>query len=191
MTAQIPDSFLLLDQKSSIVGVHGGSLFNPLEYNLQPLPRITSCWRGYVCTYKILHNKLVLDMLQVNLGSEGPAINQIRPIFSNTTMFDNTYNELRLSMDFTGDLVVAEGFIRELYVHMGFHPAWKYETVLKLTVSQGNLLDIKDVSGEIAELRSKMTSQPLQPGQDAPGEAVEKWIASTFRQDHEHFDEND
>ena len=190
MTAQIPDSFLHEDKKISIVGVHGGSLFNPLEYDLQPLPRITSCWRGYVCMYMNFHNKLVLDTLQVNLGNEGPVIHRIRPVFSNTGMFDNTYNDMNLPIDYTGELLVAEGFIRDLYVHMGFHPAWKHETVFKLTVSHGSVLDTKDVSQEMAVLRNKMKSQPLQPGREASQEEVEKWIASTFRQDHGIFDEN-
>ncbi len=96
MTAQIPDTLLLQDQKLSIVGVNGMGLFDPLHYDMQPLPRITNCWRGYVCTYKTLYNKLLLATLEVNLGREGPAINEIRPVFSRENTFDNRYHELNL-----------------------------------------------------------------------------------------------
>ncbi len=184
MTAQINDSFLFQDQKFSIAGVNGGSLFHPAAYGMQPLPRITSCWRGYVCTYQTQYNKLFLDTLQINLGQDGPLINNTRPEFSTAGTFDNIYHDLHLHIDFTGGMLVANGFIQTLYVHMGFHPAWKYETVHELVFSQGTLLETKDVSRQMAELRDKMTRQPLQPGTDVPGLELEDWIASTFKRSY-------
>jgi hypothetical protein len=184
MTAQMNDAFLLQDKRFSIVGVNGSGLFDPLIYNMQPLPRITSCWRGYVCTYKTLDNRLLLDSLLVNLDQEGPAINDIRPAFSNQGTFNNTYNGIKLQMDFTGGILVAYGFIQQLYVHMGFHPAWKYETVFELILSQGNVLDTRNVSSEMAQLRDKMTRQPLQPDRNTSKQEIEEWIASTFKRDY-------
>lgn len=166
MTAQIHDSFLLQDKTYSVVGVNGGSLFHPQDQSMQPLPRITSCWRGYVCTYKISDSKLLLDSLQVNLAHEGPAINNIPPVFSSRGTFDNIYKDIHLRMDFTGGILVADGFIHNLYVHMGFQPAWKYETVFELTFSQGTLLDTTDVSRRMAGLRDAMTRQPSPSGPD-------------------------
>ena len=184
MTAQMSDSFLLEEKKLSLVGINGSGLFNPSDYNLQPLPRITSCWRGYVCTYKTFHGKLMLDSLLINLDHEGPAINKTHPSFSNQGTFNNKYSDLDLVMDFTGDLLVAQGFIQQLYVHMGFHPAWKYETVLELNVSQGNVLETKDVSGNMAEVRHRMSRRPLQPNRDASKQEIENWIESTFKRNH-------
>jgi hypothetical protein len=183
MTAQINDSFLFQDQKFSLVGVNGGDLFHPATYGMQPLPRITSCWRGYVCTYKTQYSNLILDTLQSNLGQEGPLINHLRPVFSAST-FDNIYHDLNLHIDFSGGMLVASGFLQELYVHMGFHPAWKYETVFELVFLQGILLETKDVSRQMAELREKITRQPLQPGRDASGQELEDWIASTFKRSY-------
>src|SRR5215207_4062257 len=184
MTAQMNDSFVLQDEKFSIVGGNGSGLFHPSDYIMQPLPRITSCWRGYVCTYKALHYKLLLNILLVNLDHEGPAINNIHPVFSYQATFNNTYNDLDLHMDFTGDILVARGFIQQLYVHMGFHPVWKYETVFELNVSQGHVVKTKDVSEKMAELRDKMSRQPLQPNRGASKQKIENWIASTFKKDH-------
>jgi hypothetical protein len=181
MTAQINDSFLFQDQKFSIVGVSDENLFHPAEYGKQPLPRITSCWRGYVATYAILDDKLVLSMLQVNLGREGPPVHNVRPAFSTQGTFDNIYRNIDLPVDFSGGMLVANGFIQSLYVHMGFHPAWKYETVLDLIFSQGTLLETRDVSRQMAEMREKMTQQPLQPGREAPRQKLEDWIVSTFK----------
>ena len=184
MTAQINDWFLFQDQKFSLVGVKGGNLFHPAAYGMQPLPRMTSCWRGFVCTYKTLDNALLLDTLQINLGQEGPLINHLQPVFSTTSTFDNIYPDLNLHIDFTGGMLVASGFIQALYVHMGFHPAWKYETVFELTFSQGSLLETKDVSERMAELRKEMAQKPLQPGPDTPRKKLEDWIASTFKRSY-------
>lgn len=184
MTAQMVDSFLLEEQKFSMVGVNGSGLFNPLSYNMQPLPRITSCWRGYVCTYRTLHHKVVLDTLLVNIDHEGPSISSIHPLFSNQSMFNNTYNNLNLPMDFTGGILIAQGFIQQLYVHMGFHPAWKYETVCELSISHGDVMETKDISAQMADLRNKMTRQPLAPDAGASKQEIENWIASTFKRNY-------
>jgi hypothetical protein len=184
MTAQMTDSCLMEDQHFSIVGLNGSELFDPHVHEMNPLPRITSCWRGYVCTYKTLHNKLLLSELKINLGQPGPVLNDVSPVFEPKSTFDNIYGELNLSMGFTGGILIAYGFLRELYVHMGFHPAWKYETVFELNFSQGNMIERRDISQQMAELRHKMTRQPLQPGADASKQELEAWIASTFKMDY-------
>ena len=184
MTAQINDSFLIQEQKFSLVGVNGENLFHPAEYGMQPLPRITSCWRGFACTYATLQNKLLLDTLQANLGREGPAVNHRTPVYSPKNTFDNIYDRLALQIDFSGGMLVASGFIQELYVHMGFHPAWKYETVFELIFSHGNLLETNDASRQMAELRKKLSRQPLQPGPDASSREIDEWIASTFKRSY-------
>jgi hypothetical protein len=162
MTAQIHDSILLEDKKFSIVEVNGNELFNPVDFDLHPFPTITSCWRGYVCTYKTLYDKLLLYKLEVNLHEQGPAIHNVEPLFSKAT-FNNTYNDLNMSVDFTGEILAGDKFIRELYVHMGFHPAWKFETVYELVISHGQVLNTKDISEQMARLREQMTRQPLDP----------------------------
>jgi hypothetical protein len=128
-----------------------------------------------------VHNKLLLDTLQVNLSQEGPVIQNVHPEFPAKGLFNHVYHELDLSMNYSGGMLVADGFIRELYVHMGFHPAWKYETVFELVFSQGTLLETKDVSQRMAELRKEMMQKPLQPGPDTPRKKLEEWIASTFK----------
>jgi hypothetical protein len=181
MTAQIPDTFLLQDQKFSIVGVNGSGLFDPLQYNMQPRPRLTSCWRGFVCTYKTLYNKFLLDALQVNLQHEGPAINTVKPVFSQQGTFENTYSSLNLPVDFTGGILTAREFLQGLYVHMGFHPAWKYRYVFELVISHGDVIETRDVSERMQEIRHEMVKSPLEPDADATREQIDDWIASTFK----------
>ena len=185
MTAQIPDSLLLQDLKLSIVGVNGEGLFDPLAHDLLPVPRITSCWRGYVCTYKTLANKFLLDSLQINLKGEGTALNGVGPVFSGENTFDNTYQHLNLSMDFSGGILAAGDFIRQLYVHMGFHPAWKYRTVFELVISHGAVLETRNVSEQMEQVRNQMAKSPLEPGVKATPEQIKKWVAATFKLEYD------
>ena len=184
MTGQMHDSFLFQERKFSLVGENGESLFHPAEHGMQPLPRLTSCWRGFVCTYKIHSNQLLLDILQINLDGEGPPVNGINPVFPSTGMFNNVYNKIDLHMDFTGGILIATGFIQQLYVHMGFHPAWKYENVFELAFSHGDLLETRDVSLQMSKLRQKMNDQPLQPARDSSRQEIDEWIASTFNKSY-------
>ena len=74
--------------------------------------------------------------------------------------------------------------IQQLYVHMGFHPAWKFGTVVELIVDRGWVVDVRDVSAEMQAIRSKMVEGPMQPGAGATEEEVRDWIESTFRLDY-------
>ncbi len=40
-----------------------------------------------------------------------------------------TDSNLPAPISFTGGLPIAADFIQELYVHLGFHPAWKFREV--------------------------------------------------------------
>ncbi|RPJ21339.1 MAG: hypothetical protein EHM33_26420 [Chloroflexi bacterium] len=184
MTAQIPDVLLLQERTLSIVGVNGMGLFDPYAINLQPVSHITSCWRGYVCTYKTLYNKLLLDALQINLNHAGLAINDVWPVLSRESTFDNTYGDLNLPVDFTGGILAASDFIQQLYIHMGFHPAWKYKIVFELILSQGYVIETRDVSERMQEIRNEMIKSPLEPGVNATKGQIEEWVASTFKLDY-------
>jgi hypothetical protein len=184
MTAQIPDTLVLPDRSLSIVGVNGAGLFDPLGHDMQPAPHVTSCWRGYVCTYKTFYNKFLLDSLQINLQREGPALNDIKPVFSGKNTFDNMYNNLNLPVDFSGGILAAGDFIQQLYVHMGFHPAWKYRTVFELILSHGYVMETRDVSAQIEHIRKEMVKSPLEPGVHATKEQIQEWVAGTFQLDY-------
>jgi hypothetical protein len=196
MTAQIPDSLLLENRKLSLVGVNGGELFNPSRFGLSPFPSFTACWRGFVCQYKVRDARLMLDQLQVSLaapaepgqrsafvGQAGPAINGISPVFPNEAFppLNNRYEALNLEVQFSGGLLAGAGFLRELYVHMGFHPAWKYETVYELITFDGQVSEVRDVSQGMAAIRDAMGKRAIQPDLDVDEQDLRSWIESTFK----------
>ena len=70
MTAQMPDNIQLENETFSIQGVHGQGLFAPKHFDL-PVTRISSaCWRGYVATYSVKDEHLVLRELLANFDPE-------------------------------------------------------------------------------------------------------------------------
>ena len=171
MTAQFNDLFLYRDIEFALAGVSEGNLFDPAQFELHPIAASTACWRRYIAFFALSDSYLILDRLFVNLPGEGteeqiyakgPSINGIRPLIKQTSfkgglqLFNNHYENLNYRLDYTGGLLLGHEFIRELYVHMGFHPAWKYKTVIELIFENGLLTRQSDRSERMAEFRQRI-----------------------------------
>jgi len=166
MTAQIDDRFRYREREYSVAGISEGELFAPSHLGLEPTGTCSACWRGYQAVFALDGSRLVLDELHVNLlkpgkrykREEGPVINGVKPSGwrGEHDWFSNHYEGLHYPLGYTGGLLLADGFIEELYVHMGFHPAWKYERVVELTFDAGILKDELDRSERMAEIREKL-----------------------------------
>ena len=90
-----------------------------------------------------------------------------------------------MGIQFTGAILIADDFIEELYVHMGFHPAWKFRKVVELIFETGKVMDIRDISKQIEQIRSELVKQPLQPSLADGQEKIKAWIKSTFSLDYD------
>ena len=193
MTAQFPDQFLFNDMEYSVAGIHGAPPFNPEKLGLNPAATCTACWRGYVATFAIREEQLVLARLSIQLGNMGegrtfipqvgPEINGREPALpvDQHPLFNNVYDNLDLPLQFSGGLLIARDFIHELYVHMGFHPAWKFNEVWELIFDEGHVESSENVSEKVAVLRQKMKQNSLIP---PSREKQLKWIDDAFRLDY-------
>lgn len=157
MTAQASDGFDYGDQHYSIAGVRGRGLFEPKRHKLRPVSRATLCWRGYTCRYAMQENRLILVDLRIGLNQSAPVLFGIEPEVpkSQHPIFNAIYTNINHPIGYTGGLLIATGFIQELYVHMGFHPAWKYEEVHELIFEDGTLKDAFDRSEYMADFRKR------------------------------------
>lgn len=166
MTAQINDIFLFGKQEYSVAGISKGELFDIAVLDLKPSMCSTACYRGYQAVFAIAQSRLVLDTLHVHLlrpgeakdryeSDIGPVINGVAPSLprKGIDFFNNHYDNLNYHLEYSGGVLLADGFIRSLYVHMGFHPAWKYETVIELVFDAGILKETFDRSERMAEIR--------------------------------------
>lgn len=71
MTAQIGDSIRYAGDHYGLVGVSpdnpADELFDPERFGIRTFSDCTACWRGYVATYGLRENRLVLEELGINV----------------------------------------------------------------------------------------------------------------------------
>jgi hypothetical protein len=137
---------------------------------------------------------LTLDELSLGLGNEetattregqGPLLSGHRPTYEPKSFTGHIkYSSLAAPMPFSGGLLLADGFIRELYVHTGFHPAWKFREVHELLFEEGRLVREIDCSQALAQVRELLSRQPLGPDASSTKEEISAWIAKTFSLDY-------
>ncbi|MCG8016209.1 MAG: hypothetical protein JAY97_08340 [Candidatus Thiodiazotropha sp. 'RUGA'] len=195
MTAQASDIFIYKDDHFNLVAYSNGEPFDPTSYGYSPVMASTACWRGYLCEYKIENGELLLDKLYINhQESDLPVLQKKQPPNLNGSVASVTKNksfigrwlfeDINMPLAYTGGLVVAQGFIRSLYVHMGFHPAWKYEEVHELVFESGHLISESDLSSRMVDVRKKAEGDTMQINGTPSKKEIEVWIAECFRRDY-------
>lgn len=171
MTAQIPDNVDWQGDEYSLAGIDGGPLFDPAEHGLEVRMISTACWRGHICTYAVPDGRFELASLSV--GMDDPPAELFGTPRAPSEYGEIRYEPLHHPVPFTGGLLIAADFIVKLYVHMGFHPAWKYERVHELLFDAGRLTAHHDRSAAMAAFRDR--DPKLEPDAN-----VQDWIKSTF-----------
>jgi hypothetical protein len=176
MTGQVHDSFIYEGETYSLVGIDGNDLFIPRYYDLIPFSCCTACWRGYKSTYEVSDSKLYLHELDICLEGdlspevaaelaqlyggelpkrEQPLLNGVAPI-ETCTIFSHKYENVKLPISFTGELLIASGFIKDFYIHMGFQPPSAFEKVFQLIFEEGNLQSVKNISPSKEEIKKQI-----------------------------------
>ncbi len=205
MTAQISDEVIYRGKSYGIAGINGSGLFDPSEHGLNPAMISTACWRGYHCTYEVADGLLLLTKVNIGLGGEdlasaergeGPLLfgkvprrytihgraENVRTgeVKTSWESSDFLVEGLRERIAFSGGLLLGRGFIREMYVHMGFHPAYKFREVHELLFEEGRVVKEADRSAEVAEFREMVADRPLGPTDPENREEIERWVKQCF-----------
>lgn len=186
MTAQSSDQVRYRGKSYSIAGKNGKGLFDPTQHGMKPVGKCSFCRRGIVCTYSVDGQRLLLDQLAIYLNEPAPVLFDVqpKPPKRGVRSVDALYEDLKHPIPYTGGLLLAHDFIRELYVHMGFHPAWKYREVHELIFHEGELVQQTDRSEQIAELRQEIANRPLEPEYEARRSEIERWVEKCFSQEY-------
>jgi hypothetical protein len=194
MTAQINDTCFHRKIDFAVAGISGSGLFDPAAMGIRPVSTCTACWRGYVAHYSILDGELFLTSLHIGLeqgdairarAGKGPELFGVLPTRGGLAGF--LYKGFQSRIPFSGGLLLANDFIRELYVHMGFHPPWKYKEVRELIFDAGRVTDEFDRSAEMAAARRNFIDETARSGKgfDVPtGGDIEAWIENCFSRDY-------
>jgi hypothetical protein len=187
VTAQVPDEVMWDGRSWTLAGFDGSGLFDPTEHGLEPIMLSTANWRGFVCEYAVVDDRLVLDRLKVGLPDEVAAaaqrgeasqVNGRRP--TRRVGIESTYEDLALPIPFTGMLTLGDEFIQDLYVHMGYQPAWKYRRVAELRFEAGALVSAEDASERYTAMREEFGGRDIRPRRDSPLDVIRDWIARAF-----------
>ena len=72
-------------------------------------------------------------------------------VFPNETYVD--YENIGLAIDYTGKILLADGFIWGYYIHMGLQKPYAFQTLLSFEFENGILKEIRDQSGIAEQLR--------------------------------------
>lgn len=194
MTAQINDRFIYEGADFSVAGISEGELFDPAILDMKPAMASTACWRGYQAVYSVVDKHLVVADLHVNLLAKdganyerevGPPINGVVPEGpdedADFDFFNNHYAAINYHLEYSGGLLLADGFLRDLYVHMGFHPAWKYERVVELVFANGILTEESDRSKKMAEVRELILNFDGEESRRKPSaDEIRTFVESAF-----------
>ena len=205
MTAQIGDTVEYQGNDYSLAGINGEGIFDPGQIGLPVVMISTACWDGFYCTYTVDDEALFLTRLTVGFDEkdsqlaekgEGPVHWGMPPrrdqheavdmmSMETVTYWGDWYYEgFRHPVPFTGGLLIGDDFIREMYVHMGHHPAYKFRRVHELIFNDGRLVSQEDKSDQMADFRSQLSDRPLTPTDPNDRQEIEAWIDQSFSRDY-------
>lgn len=78
----------------------------------------TDCYRGYYSLYAVKEDELLLDKLFVNQEEELPVWRGVKPVTGEDVKW--TYVGLDLPIDYTGGIIVGDGFCINFISTWGF-----------------------------------------------------------------------
>jgi len=194
LTAQFPNTVILKEEKFSIAGFTNEGLISPEIFGIKPIVSSTACWRGFITIYKIDdESDFILDELLVKTeGTDKPVeINGVSPKSPinkfEKRSFNRHYEQLNLKVNYSGFILIATNFIRELYIHMGFHKAWKYETVYEIEIDKGKVKSITDLSEKMSKIRYAFKEQKenKEKNNSRTKDEISKWVEESFNQKYQ------
>ena len=163
MTAQIEDKYTYKNSQYCIVSMSKRIEFNPRTYGLNVSSACTGCWRGYWCEYEIYDGGIVLKKLFVHTSDDNyPDINGIKVNESNDPyeyMGHRVYNDLNVGINYTGKILLGDGYMPEYYIHAGFQRAWAYKVLKEFVFENGILVKINDYSDIVEAIREEAKSR--------------------------------
>ena len=184
MTAQIQDTVHYDGTAFALTAVDGVGLFDPTAHGLTPAVLSTACWRGFICTYRVDKGTLLLTDLEIGLR-ENQHPQQTPDLFGQPAVRARAkpFHEGALQyrpaapIIFTGRLLLGAKGATDIYLNMGFRPAWFYQDVRELVFADGLLLSTTNRSAAAAETRAVLGPDGAKPQN---GESISDWVDRTF-----------
>lgn len=193
MTDQIEDTYYINGEQWRAVGISGSGHFHPREFGIIPEKNaITSCDRGFFCSYCIQGSRIFLTQLSVFCEKHGdyPSISGKKPSFEGSC--DTLeYMGILHPVLFSGGLLLGKDF-DDYFAPLGFWLPHAYRIIYEFEFVNGVLTAKKDWSetfkkiGEIwkqgvsgQEFTFNATRDDIQLG---------RWMGCVWDPDYKHWE---
>jgi hypothetical protein len=193
MTAQIPDRIRIDGVVHDLVGDHGTGLWRASDAGVPVLMASTNLGRGYLCTYGLVGDRLVLDELDARIGSWDEELDRLvrvpfpvlhgrdaqAPPAASRDMFNASYRELAAPVPFTGELLAGDGLLPEADATVDALP-WGYARVTRLRCHDGLVTYRDDLTSAVATVRAALTGADPARARRALEQAQLAWLVPRF-----------
>lgn len=128
---------------------------DPAKFDLKPdRDCCSACWSGYWCDFTIIDGRLLLQDLHVQTVDDYyPTIAGVAVQGPDKPWNLPVYRDLYIPIQWTGKVLVGDGFMNEYYVHLGYQRIWAYQVIKELIFTDGDLVEMNDLSELGEQLR--------------------------------------
>ena len=184
MTAQVSDTLIFEGTEFSIAAIEKKWPFKPQDHGFEPVGMSTACWRGYYCVYNVNQGGLVLERLNLGCGeNKPPNWKGIQPRRGEFFKYNNMWEYINVSLPigYSGGIIIGYDFIRDFYVHMGFHRPHCYRLVKELIFDDGRLVKNIDHSEKMGQTRQMIESASKSSSEDTrTRKEIEQFVEDAF-----------
>jgi hypothetical protein len=144
----------------------------PPKFGIEPIAKMTACYRGFKRTFNIKRDLLYLQHLGINDKNFSATnfeayipvlINGVSPEFNHKKklaglLFHMNYTNINQNIDYTGSILIGRNEIKgsAVYYHLKTHAAWKYEEVFLLKFNKGSLEKAEILSSKMNGIRLQL-----------------------------------
>lgn len=154
MAAQIFYIFLINNDRYVLIGRAGDDLVSPEQLGAWQSEPHVSCHRNLCAIYELTMDTLYFRGI-IHIG-ENENYKSIGGTVPSTSSCQAAFNDLNEAIYFNGKIRLAKEFIKEPYINMGYQKALAFRTVLDITLKDGQVVKVKNRSGEMEQKRDAL-----------------------------------
>ena len=154
MTGQTPHLVALREREYAMLERSGDGLFDPRAHGATLLLQISrACPHGYVCSYSVDADRLLLTALSLSLDPPDQSLPIVGPpdVVNPRARFTHAWHRLRVEVPFSGAMLLGRDY---LHGHRPNLTAPRYGEVRELVFEVGRVVVDDDMSDHFARYRA-------------------------------------
>ncbi len=161
MTAQASHSFLAGRREYSVIDWSASFPFAPELYGLKPEMASTAAYDGFLCTFAVVDQRLVVAHLWIALrlprNAERPRVGGRDGEFVEFGPYgcDTRYQGINLPVDYTGGMLFGEDLLDLDYPCHDLPCPWIYQSVGEVLFESGRMKSVANRSDAFRQFRAE------------------------------------